>query len=303
MMEGEVLGTLMAILASLSWATAAVLYRKALMRFSNPLITNGLRVPLAILTLLLIAFVMTGAEPIIYLLTHTDVLLLVFVATLIANVVGDTLYLVAIRNVGVSTGYPLSYTYPLMVAVLAAVFLREHIYLSLIAGTAIAILGVWLLSQKPSGNNESEIGRYSFAAGVVAALGASLSWSVAIVVLKVVVMGADPIAAAIFKLIFILVLVSPVMLVKHEEVRRNVDKRTLMFAMAGGIFGIGVGDWFLYVSLKMIGAARAAALTTSAPLLSLILAVLILKERVVVRQVFGTVLVVTGVLMVVLKPF
>ena len=59
-----------------------------------------------------------------------------------------------------------------------------------------------------------------------------------------------------------------------------------------------MGDWFLYISLSKIGAARATALTTSAPLLSLLLATIILKEKVSKRQVLGTILIIVGVILV-----
>lgn len=294
------LGITMALLASFSWALAAVFYRKALTRITNPLVTNFLRTPLAIIVLLIISVCMGSYNLLITSLSQLDVALSLLIATIVMNIIGDTLYLVSIRNVGVSVAYPVSYSYPILVAILALIFLREEIYPTLIIGTIIALTGVWLISQNISEESEN-IREYSFVLGIIAALGAATSWSIGIILFRVLVGSINTVIVGIIKLLFLLILSSPAVLTNVNYIKNEVNNRILLFALVGGLFGVGVGDWFFYISLYNLGAAIAAALTTSSPLLSLILAFLILHEKITKKRFVGTILIILGVILISLK--
>ena len=294
------LGITMALLASLSWALAAVFYRKALTRITNPLVTNFLRTPLAIIVLLIISVCMGSYNLLITSLSQLDVALSLFIATIVMNIIGDTLYLVSIRNVGVSVAYPVSYSYPILVAILALIFLHEEIYPTLIIGTIIALTGVWLISQNTSEESEN-IREYSFLSGIIAALGAATSWSIGIILFRILVGSINTVIVGIIKLLFLLILSSPAVLTNINYIKNEVNNRILLFALVGGLFGVGVGDWFFYISLYNLGAAIAAALTTSSPLLSLILAFLILHEKITKKRFVGTILIILGVILISLK--
>lgn len=294
------LGITMALLASFSWALAAVFYRKALTRITNPLVTNFLRTPLAIIVLLIISVCMGSYNLLITSLSQLDVALSLLIATIVMNIIGDTLYLVSIRNVGVSVAYPVSYSYPILVAILALIFLHEEIYPTLIIGTIIALTGVWLISQNISEESEN-IREYSFLSGIIAALGAATSWSIGIILFRILVGSINTVIVGIIKLLFLLILSSPAVLTNINYIKNEVNNRILLFALVGGLFGVGIGDWFFYISLYNLGAAIAAALTTSSPLLSLILAFLILHEKITKKRFVGTILIILGVILISLK--
>jgi len=292
-----VVGVLAAFLASFSWALAAVLYRKALTGFSDPWITNGLRAAPTLLFLLLLAVVIGKIDDFYFSLTNIHDLTIIFVATIVAIVVGDTLYMIALRNVGVSIGYPISFMYPVFVAFLASFILEEVITFTLIVSLFLASIGVWLVSYKAP-EQKTPLGKRKLVVGVISAMGASSCWAIAIVIFRISVRTADPLAVDALKILFLLIVFLPLLVVKFNDIKANVDRKTFFVLSLGGILGIGVGDWFLYISLAEIGAARATALTTSAPLLSLFLAVLVLKEKVSKRQFLGTILIIIGVILV-----
>jgi len=296
-LNGHVVGVLAAFLASFSWALAAVLYRKALTGFSDPWITNGLRAAPTLLFLLLLAVVIGKIDDFYFSLTNIHDLTIIFVATIVAIVVGDTLYMIALRNVGVSIGYPISFMYPVFVAFLASFILEEVITFTLIVSLFLASIGVWLVSYKAP-EQKTPLGKRKLVVGVISAMGASSCWAIAIVIFRISVRTADPLAVDALKILFLLIVFLPLLVVKFNDIKANVDRKTFFVLSLGGILGIGVGDWFLYISLAEIGAARATALTTSAPLLSLFLAVLVLKEKVSKRQFLGTILIIIGVILV-----
>jgi len=296
-LNGHVVGVLAAFFASFSWALAAVLYRKALAGFSDPWITNGLRAAPTFLFLLLLAVFVGKIDDFYFSLTNIHDLTIIFVATVIAIVVGDTFYMIALRNVGVSIGYPISFMYPVFVAFLASFILEEVITLILIVSLFLASAGVWLVSYKAP-EQKTPLGKRELIVGVFSAMGATGCWSIAIIIFRISVKTADPLAVNALKILFLLIIFLPLLVVKFNDIKVKVGRRTFFVLSLGGILGIGVGDWFLYISLAEIGAARATALTTSAPLLSLLLAILVLKEKVSKRQFLGTILIIIGVILV-----
>ena len=296
-MNGQLIGVLAAFFASFSWALAAILYRKSLINFSDPWLSNGLRAAPTFLFLLLLAAVIGKINEFCLSFSDLRVLGIVFAATFIAIIVGDTFYMNALKNVGVSIVYPISYMYPVFVAFLASVILREVITFTLIVSLFLASLGVWLVSYKAPEQREP-IERRRLIVGVCSALGAGICWANAMIIFRISVTFSDPIVVDALKSMFLLFVFLPVMLFKFKEIRSNINRRIFAVLSVGGILGIGVGDWFLYIGLLEIGAARATALTTSAPLLSLLLANIVLKEKISKRQILGTILIIVGVILV-----
>jgi len=302
-MGSGIIGFIFALLAAFSWALAATFYRRALLEDVNPLVTNLLRIPLALV--FLVAYSSLTGE-LVYMFGYFSdfrVIAILFIATFIMNVIGDTTYLLSIRNVGVSVAYPISYSYPLLVALIASFFLDEKLYLSLFAGTFIAIIGIWLLSKKNKSISVIKSRKKRFIIGILSAFCASLSWSIGIVIFKISVMKVKPISVAIIKLILLFIMVSPSIKINYSFIKLNLNRVTLLFALIGGLFGIGIGDFFFYMSLNNIDASISAALTTVSPLFTLLLAVIYLREEIKLNQVIGTTLIVLGVTLVYFRPF
>ncbi|RLF16090.1 MAG: hypothetical protein DRJ97_01995 [Thermoprotei archaeon] len=285
-MDPYIAGATAAILASLNWSIAAVLYRRAVSSLRDPLATSGFRVPLALAFMVLLSFALNPSPPLITLESLAWVLL----ASTVGIVVGDALYMVALRDAGVSIGYPVGYVFPLYASLFAVLLLGESLTVGLVVGLALALSGIWLASFKPPKGLGD---RRRVLMGVVAAVLAGVSWGLASVIFKVAVLKVDPSLVNLVKLLFLLCVMTPFM----ARSRGLVTRSFLIYALLGGLFGLGIGDWLLYVSLAFIGAARASTLTTSSPLISLILASVLLKEEVTFRQVGGALLIVAGILL------
>lgn len=290
LMEQYVAGAIAAVLASFCWSIAAVLYRRAVSGLNDPLATSGLRVPLALAFMATLSLFLEKGGSLAFLLVSWEALFWVLLATTIAIIIGDTLYMVALRNAGVSIGYPVGYVYPVYATLFAVLLLGETLTVGLVAGLALSLTGIWLSSFKPP----SRLGdRRRVFIGVMAAVLAGLSWGLGSVVFKVAVINVDPLIVNVIKLIYLLLIMSPFIV----RLKVKLIKEYLAYALLGGLFGLGIGDWLLYVSLAAIGAARAATLTTSSPLISILLAFLFLKEEVSWKQAAGACLIITGVLL------
>jgi len=255
---------------------------------------NVVRIPLAIVVLVFYTIMVGESAYLIASLTNIQFLFYLTVATIIMNVVGDSLYLLAIRNAGVAVGVPLSYMYPVYVALLASLILHEQLTFLIFLGTIIAVSGVWLVSRKEQLRTEKR--EYNPLIGVLAGVSAAISFSLGIILFKIVVGQTNPIVTAVIKLLILLALISPSIPIKFNEIK-NASRKSLMIGMIGGIFGIGVGDLFFYEGLNNITATLATTITTSTHIISLIMAITILKERVNIKQIIGVLLIIIGIIL------
>jgi len=252
-----------------------------------------LRIPLAITVLILVALLNHKLIHVIKMLRNPYFMLFLLLATILMNIFGDTLYLLAIRNVGVAIGFPLSTMYPLLVAILATAILGEECGIRLVLGTVIAIAGVWLLSKNKRDLNTSTS---RFLVGIMAGVGAALSFSLGIIFFRITVTEADPIATAIIKLILLFIMLLPYVLFKHDSIK-NLDTKTAKLTIIGGAIGLGIGDWLFCIGLSKIGAGPAATIAVSSPMFSVLLAMSILREKVSITQFVGVIMIVAGILL------
>ena len=295
-MDSFLAGVVYSFLAAFLWSLAAVFYSKALLGIKNPLVMNLFRIPLALVVLVSYALFNGVFSYVVYSLFNVRFLVFLTLATFIMNVVGDSLYLLAIRNAGVSVGVPLSYMYPVYVALLSSIFLNEVLTVTVVSGTIIAVLGVWFVSMRKSDRGES---LYNPVVGALAGVGAAISFSFGIILFKIAVGVTNPISTAIVKLIILSILIAPVIPIKRKELSGST-KRKILTAVIGGVFGIGVGDLMFYEGLKNITATLATTITTSTHAISLTLSKLTLNEKITYKQVLGVALIMTGIIIALL---
>ena len=284
----SIIGAATALLTSLLWALAATLYRGAAVEVGDPLATNWLRAPLALAFMATLSWSLGELDELAAVLQGGWRLSWILLATTLAIILGDTFYLMALRDAGVSIGYPVGYTYPLYASMFAVALLGEQATLGLAIGLPFALAGIWTASFNPPrglGN------RKAILKGVSAAVAAGLCWGLGSVVYRVAVIATSPINVNLVKLLYLIIATSPFAWRRRLKVRRQA----LLLALLGGLIGLGAGDWLFYASLSMIGVAETVTLTTFSPLASLLLARLLLHEEASSRQALGASMIVAGV--------
>jgi len=75
----------------------------------------------------------------------------------------------------------------------------------------------------------------------------------------------------------------------------NHGLRSLTILALAGILGIGLGGLLFMIGVKNAGAAKTAILSATAPLFGVPLSMLILRERITLKIVLGTILCVVGI--------
>jgi len=294
------IGEIAALLAALCWALSAVMYKNVLVKTSY-LAANLVRSAFAVLFLILILPLVINQSSI---LSQEEYIVLA-IGGITNLVVGDTMYFIGLKKVGVCQAQPITSSYPLAVMFLAALVLGEPLTSSILIGTPLIVVGVILISL--GGNREGcdDSNSSQRAQGLAASVTAALFWSVGLTCYKFALLdhsAFDP-SLSIFVTVFRTTVILPflitlVVVSKESKQVSMLSKKSVAILGAAGIIALGVGGILLFTSYSLINANIATPLSSISPLFSLVLARRYAGETTTVRVVLGAILIVTGVMLV-----
>jgi len=294
-MAETMIGELAALGAAISWTVSALFYRKALEE-ASPISANIIRLTLTG-SILLLLLVFLGKLTVLTTLP-LELVLLASASGIIGLGLGDTLYFMSLKWIGVARAVPLTCIYPLF-SVLWAVFLvGERITLAVVLGAVVIVLGILFLGQDSQANTTGT--RKALIVGMVIALATAAVWSVSITMMDVAVKESPDIDHALIINTIRVITVAAVLLASSPIIDRKlgflkVRKRTVVALIAGGIAALGVGWFFLSYSFTVTSQARAVPISSTTPLFSTLAGILLLREKVTAHNVFGSIMVVVGI--------
>lgn len=278
-------GELYALAAAICWSVAAVFYKKGIGAGAIPAVL--IRTFFAMLFLLILYTILRGG--------HFDFTLAGFaflnLGGLLRLILGGAAYMKGLENISVSRFIPILFTFPLLTILLSVVLLNEKIRPEVIAGTVLIVIGVWILSREHNSRGEKNI-----RLGVSLAVLAAFLYAFSVVATKTGLKDVDPFQSALISMPIPLALLylaysmndSPRAIFKFK-------KEAYILLGLGGIAGMGFGSYFFFVSLTLIGAAKATSLAAITPFLSSMMALVTLKEKLNPALVLGTGATIVGV--------
>jgi DME family drug/metabolite transporter len=291
------IGELAALGAAVSWTASALLYGEALRR-TKPIPANIMRLSCTSAVLLLILAVAAHLSP-SGLTAETAVL--AALSGIVGLSVGDTLYMVSLKLIGVTRAVPITCTYPLFNFIWATFLIGEKPTLPLILGAVIIFLGVWLLSREDKTDHQQHSRPVS--TGVAAALAAAILWSISIATMDIAIRQTPSLndaftvntvrtaAAAL-----LLLTLSPLIDKPHGFTR--LQKKTAATLTLGGLVALGIGWFLLAYSFLGIPESQAVPISSTTPLFSTLIGVTLLREKATSENILGSIIVVVGIFLV-----
>jgi DME family drug/metabolite transporter len=223
------------------------------------------------------------------------------VSVVIGMVLGDTLYIKGMAIIGVARALPISITYPIFVLPFSVILVGESISILTVVGILITATGLYVIT-KPKNSSEkvSSETRRQYWWGISLLLMASLCWAAGTTLLKSGIGELDLILASAIRMSFMAAVLLVMTFLRRDKTKTwyHGPKSLTILALAG-IVGIGVGGLFFIIGLKYAGSARTAILSATAPLFGVPLSMIMLRERVTVKIVLGTILCVVGIWLVI----
>ncbi|NLG79693.1 MAG: EamA family transporter [Firmicutes bacterium] len=138
---------------------------------------------------------------------------------------------------------------------------------------------------------------------VLVALFGALCWGIAPIFGKMGLARVDPIAGICLRTLIASGIVAGWLLVSGGlRAMETVSSRAWLFIALEAVLATLVGDLAYYAALKWGGAAQVTLVMSTAPLFTLLIAVVYLQESATWAQVIGAVLIVCGLFLVSLGP-
>lgn len=138
---------------------------------------------------------------------------------------------------------------------------------------------------------------------VLVALFGALCWGIAPIFGKMGLARVDPIAGICLRTLIASGIVAGWLLVSGGlQTMETVSSRAWLFIALEAVLATLVGDLAYYAALKWGGAAQVTLVMSTAPLFTLLIAVVYLQESTTWAQVIGAVLIVCGLFLVSLGP-
>ena len=135
--------------------------------------------------------------------------------------------------------------------------------------------------------------------GIILAITAALCWGAGAVFTRVGLQGIKPATGTFISMISSIVLVVALALSLNFDSIVNLSLAAILWFSLIGFINYFIGRQFNYLSIRYVGVIKATPLFASAPLFALVLAVIILGEKVNLPIIIGTLAVVGGLYLVV----
>lgn len=313
-------GQLAALLAAMIWAGTSVALTSLAAR-TSPVVLSGLRLTFG--SVVVLAFLLFSGQSESLGDASFATLAGVVLSGFVGYGLGDTIYIVALKRVGMQRTFPITMALFIGLTVVGGVvLLGEDWTWGLPAGALLIGAGVYLLVIPARGETHpmppvpaepalatmaettSPPAVYARpdAYGYGLLLGVGIFWTIATLWLANARGDLEPIAAgAIRTPAGAAVLIGFAAAVQRPDLAAPFRNRNHLWAILGaGVIGTGLGSMLYVYGVLEAGAAQAAVLSATSPLMALPLSIIFLGEKFTRRIAYGTVLCVIGIILVVL---
>jgi DME family drug/metabolite transporter len=293
---GDLIGELAALCAAISWTFSAVFYRKAL-SVASPFQANLIR--FTSVSAVLVTFLATMGQIVVLTSLSISVTAIAALSGIVGLVLGDTLYMFALRSLGVARAVPICSIYPLFNLLIAVLLKGERITSFVAFGAVSVVAGIWLISSKKPDSSASseEVPRK----GLAVALSTAVVWSVGMTLLSIAVTSPGIIGLNVVLAVMSLRVLAAwiVLLALAPFLDRGfgflkMSWRTWLLMVLGGLIGLGVGNFLLSYSFLYTQEARAVPISSTTPFFSVIAGIVLLHEPVTPWIVLGSLTIVLG---------
>ncbi len=283
-------GELLAVISAFCWAASASVYKKGLEgidAWSGNLVRTGCAA-VGFLFLMIINNTLSQSLSDV----NPSILFWLIFSAFFAFFLGDSLFFIALKDIGVSRTAPLSSTYPLFVVLWSVIIFKRPVSIYVVGGTFLIILAIKLIS-KEEGNTTARDPHK----GVVMAISAAVFWSVSIVILDHLVLFLPSEAVAGFRFVITFLLITA--LVSKRGFTFN--RRSLVWIGVGGMVILVCGNYTFLEAIRLAGSANVAPISSMYPVISVFFAALFLREKLTLRIIGGTLFSFLGVMTIILS--
>jgi drug/metabolite transporter (DMT)-like permease len=322
------LGEIIAIFAVLTFVGSNVIFRKT-EHEASPTFINFFRTAIGTLTFILLAIFLNSLNLIFQI--PWELWLILSLSFLFGQVIGDTAYFSAQKELGTTIALAISMTFPLFTFILSLIFLDHPFKLNLLLSLLLIGVGITIIGKSKTNSEKTEeiedfsvmeslkirfkkILSKNIVKAIVFCIIAALGWAVGAVMIEFATIKIDQITQAeelssiignVIRFPFALLILSSMVLrenyLKKEQDSLSKHNRTLRtwgLLLGASIIGTSLGAYLYTESVHVAGADVVALIASAAPLFALPLTYLINKETISKFGFIGVIFTVLGVIII-----
>ncbi len=318
------LGEFIAISAVLTFVVSNVIFRKTENEVS-PTFINFFRTAIGTLSFILIVLFLNQLNLIF--IIPWELWLLLILSFVFGQVIGDTAYFTAQKELGTTIALAISMTFPLFTFILSLIFLNQAFKLNLVLSLILIGVGVIIIGKSKNTSENAkqkknhimdqsihEIFKKNYKKAIGFCFTASIGWAIGAVLIEFAILQIDQIilieelSSVIGNLIrfpFALIILGSMVLRENYSLKKNNNTsyqkksvRSWMFLLIGSIIGTSLGAYLYTESVHLAGANVVSLIATTSPLFALPLTYLVNKESISRFGFIGVILTILGVVII-----
>jgi len=309
-------GELTAILAVLTFVVSNVIFRRT-EHEASPAYINFFRTGIGTLTFFIIAIILNIFVMIF--LIPLEIWIILIISFVFGQVVGDTAYFNAQKELGTTIAIAVSMTFPLFTFILAVLFLNQPFDGNVILSIILIGCGITIISKSKIKSDNNDMANKSSETNTifsVKAIGfgliASLGWAVGLVIIDFatneidqILQSEQSISSVIGNMIrfpFALLMLASMVLRENygrdKNENHNNHKRSLktyILLLVGAVIGTSLGAYIYTEAARTAGATIMSLIASASPLFALPITFFVNNERISKLGFTGVILTITGV--------
>ena len=294
-----ILGILAGVGSAALWAVTSSLMAASAPRVDT-LSMNAIRYIWGTIAVLMLAAIGNSLGYIRFM--EIEIVLELNISSVIGLVIGDSVYVGALRRLGLTRAFTVSLGVFIVLTYLLAIFwVDEKVTLWAAGGTVLVLIGVYSVANLNKEGHSQEINplKNESKRGWGLLLLASLLWAIATVWLRDAANGEDVLAVAALRVPAAgVVLMGLATISQRSDLRRRaISKRDHSILFFAGILGAGAATILFIFAIQEVGAGRAAVTTAIAPIFAVFLGVVFLKEKLNKKILVGVLIASAGIIL------
>ena len=288
------LGQMLALLSSIIWAFAVILFRKS-GETVHPIALNLFKNLLAII---LILPTMAIFHQSLILAVPLNKYLIFLLSGILGMAIADTLFFMSLNKIGASLIAIVACTYSPFIITLSVIFLKESLAILQIFGAVLIVLAVLLTMRI---KHIDHITRRTILLGILWGTLSNAATAVGIILIKPLLSTTPLLWATEIRLIggFLSLLIVTLFLPMRRQIFMSLSTmKGLGYSIGGTIVGTYLAVIIWLAGMKYTSASIASALNQTSSVFVFLFAALILKEKVTLHRTLTITLAIAGVLLV-----
>jgi drug/metabolite transporter (DMT)-like permease len=184
---------------------------------------------------------------------------------------------------------------PIFTVILSLLFLHEKMNFTKAVGMVLAITGVLIVTSTRSGQSI----QFAMNIGFLLMILSTLNWAIYSVLLKSLKIPYPPLVVTFYMCVTGLILTTPFIIRNRGwENLTLLDHSEWAHLLFLGIFVSGIAYWYWGKALEVLEASKVSMFLYLEPIATLVAAVLLLHEKVLLISVIGGIIIIIGVVIV-----